>query len=141
MCNSFKNHNLVVFIFSVDCQGKEIYCVEASPQCTIFKMNDACTFAGRRFCVHKRHFQQYFSYIVVVSFIGGGSWRTRRKPPICRYIPFILYATIPFFTFIYLVFQGIKFQWVCFLYIKVVLCCLKALLHHPLYTLLLLKTI
>jgi hypothetical protein len=27
------------------------------------------------------HFQQYFSYIVVVSFIGGGN---RRKPPTCR---------------------------------------------------------
>jgi hypothetical protein len=25
-----------------------------------------------------------FSYIVEVSFIGGGNWRTRRKPLICR---------------------------------------------------------
>ena len=32
----------------------------------------------------KRHFQQYFSYIVAVSFIGGGNRRTRRKPPTCR---------------------------------------------------------
>ena len=32
----------------------------------------------------KRHFQQYFSYIVVVSFIGGGNWRNRRKPLTCR---------------------------------------------------------
>jgi len=32
----------------------------------------------------KRHFQQYFSYIVAVSFIGGGNWRTWRKPPTCR---------------------------------------------------------
>jgi hypothetical protein len=31
-----------------------------------------------------RHFQQYFSYTVVVSFIGGGKWRTRRKPPTCH---------------------------------------------------------
>jgi len=22
-----------------------------------------------------RHFQQYFSYILVISFIGGGNWR------------------------------------------------------------------
>jgi hypothetical protein len=28
-----------------------------------------------------RHFQQYFSYIVVVTFIGGGN---RRKSPTCR---------------------------------------------------------
>jgi len=30
------------------------------------------------------HFQHYFSYIVMISFIGGGNWSTRRKPPICR---------------------------------------------------------
>jgi len=29
-------------------------------------------------------FQLYFSYIVAVSFIGGGNWSTRRKPPTCR---------------------------------------------------------
>jgi hypothetical protein len=28
--------------------------------------------------------QQYFSYVVAVSSIGGGSRRTRRKPPTCR---------------------------------------------------------
>ena len=28
----------------------------------------------------QRHFQQYFSYIVAVSFIGGGNQSTRRKP-------------------------------------------------------------
>jgi hypothetical protein len=27
-----------------------------------------------------RHFHQYFSYIVAVSFIGGGNQSTRRKP-------------------------------------------------------------
>jgi len=31
-----------------------------------------------------RHFQQYFSYMEAVRFIGGGNRRTRRKPPICR---------------------------------------------------------
>ena len=30
------------------------------------------------------HFQQYFSYIVPVSFIGGGNQMIRRKPPNCR---------------------------------------------------------
>jgi hypothetical protein len=29
-------------------------------------------------------FQQYFSYIVVVSFIGGGNWNARRKLLTCR---------------------------------------------------------
>ena len=29
-----------------------------------------------------RHFQQYFRYIVAVSFIGGGNLSTRRKTPI-----------------------------------------------------------
>jgi len=30
-----------------------------------------------------RHFQQYFFYIVAVSFIGGGTRSNRRKPPSC----------------------------------------------------------
>jgi len=29
----------------------------------------------------EHHFQQYFSYIMAVSFIGGGKWR---KPPTCK---------------------------------------------------------
>ena len=32
----------------------------------------------------QRHFQQYFSYIVAVSFIGGGNQSTQRKPPTCH---------------------------------------------------------
>ena len=32
----------------------------------------------------ERHFQQYFRYIMKVSFIGGGNWSTRRKPQTCR---------------------------------------------------------
>jgi hypothetical protein len=32
----------------------------------------------------QRQFQQFFSYIVAVSFIGGGNRSTRRKPPTCR---------------------------------------------------------
>ena len=32
----------------------------------------------------KCHFQQYFSYIVAVSFIGGWNRSTRRKPLTCR---------------------------------------------------------
>jgi hypothetical protein len=31
-----------------------------------------------------RYFQQYFSYMVAVSFIGGGNRSTHRKPPTCR---------------------------------------------------------
>ena len=30
------------------------------------------------------YIQQYFSYVVAVSYIGGGSLRARRKPPTCR---------------------------------------------------------
>ena len=32
----------------------------------------------------KRHFQQYFSYIVAVRFIGGGNRSPRRKQPTFR---------------------------------------------------------
>ena len=34
--------------------------------------------------VRVRILQQYFSYIVAVSFIGGGNHNTQRKPPTCR---------------------------------------------------------
>ena len=34
-------------------------------------------------CGVLRHFQQYFSYFVEVSFIGGGNRSTRRKPQSC----------------------------------------------------------
>jgi len=30
-----------------------------------------------------RHFQQYFSYIVAVSFTGGGNWR--KSPPVASH--------------------------------------------------------
>jgi len=39
-----------------------------------------------------RHFQQYFSYIVVVSFIDGGKRRIRRQLPNCRK-PLIIFIT------------------------------------------------
>ena len=32
----------------------------------------------------ERHIQQYFSYIMAVSFIDGGNRSTRRKLPTCR---------------------------------------------------------
>jgi ABC-type spermidine/putrescine transport system permease subunit II len=45
-----------------------------------------------------RHFQQYFSYIVTVSFIGGGNRSTRRKPPTCNKsmtnCPFVLFLLV-----------------------------------------------
>jgi hypothetical protein len=34
----------------------------------------------------KHHFQQYFSYILAVSFIGEGNQRSRTKPPTCKEI-------------------------------------------------------
>ena len=41
------------------------------------------------------HFEQYFSYIVAVSFIGGGNWSTRRKPPITDKLYHIMLYTSP----------------------------------------------
>jgi hypothetical protein len=36
------------------------------------------------FMVFNATFNNYFSYIMTVSFIGGGNRSTRRKPPTCR---------------------------------------------------------
>ena len=35
-------------------------------------------------CLLFGHFQQYFSYIMAVNFIGGGNRSTLRKPPTCH---------------------------------------------------------
>ena len=59
--------------------------------------HDPCTYKkcqGQGYGV-QRHFQQYFSYIVACSFIGGGN---RRKPPACRksLTNFITYCCIEY---------------------------------------------
>ena len=41
-----------------------------------------CKLVGLQCLLRHFHFQQYFSYIVAVSFIGRGNRSTRRKPPI-----------------------------------------------------------
>ena len=48
-------------------------------QCLLF-------FICKEYCWHiiYCHFQQNFSYIVAVSFIGGGNRSTQWKPPTCR---------------------------------------------------------
>jgi hypothetical protein len=48
------------------------------------------------------HFQQYFSYIVVISFTGGGNRSTRRQPPTCR-------KTLT--SFIIQLYRGGQFYW------------------------------
>jgi hypothetical protein len=47
-----------------------------------------------------RQFQQYFSYIVAVSFIGGGHQSTRKKPLTCRksLANFITYCCIEYIS-------------------------------------------
>ena len=52
------------------------------------------------------HFQQYFSYIVAVSCIGGGNWSTRRKQPTCcKWLTFIIRKTLSFlFLFVTFIF-------------------------------------
>ena len=42
------------------------------------------TVIKKRWYSVQRHFQQYFSYIVVVRFIGGGNRSTQKKPPTCH---------------------------------------------------------
>ena len=53
----------------------------------------------------KRHFQQYFSYIVAVGFIGGGNRSTQRKRPTGRksLTKFIMYR-------LHLAWAGLMYQ-------------------------------
>jgi hypothetical protein len=48
------------------------------------KRNSTQLFAQRAIKGLRRGFDQYVSYIVGVSFIGGANRSTRRKPPTCR---------------------------------------------------------
>ena len=50
---------------------------------TIPKYAITLIFYGYGYCVW-RHFQQFFRYIMSVSFIGGGNQSTGRKLPTCR---------------------------------------------------------
>jgi hypothetical protein len=51
--------------------------------------------------VRVRILQQYFSYIVVVSFIGGGNHNTQRKPPTCRMSLTNYQKIINYFVFLF----------------------------------------
>jgi hypothetical protein len=50
--------------------------------------------------------QQYFSYIVAVSFIGGGNWSTRRNPPTYRKSLTTLSPLIGILSFVFLISQS-----------------------------------
>jgi hypothetical protein len=56
----------------------------------------------------ERHFQQYFSYIMAVSFFGEGNRNTLRKPPTClmsltNFVTIFMYVAI--FCFVLIVHQ------------------------------------
>ena len=53
-------------------------------------------------------FNNCFSYIMMVSFIGGGNWSTRRKPPTCRKSLTKLYTIILYRA--HLIMSGIRIQ-------------------------------
>ena len=46
--------------------------------------SDRKTLYGILVSVFSKEFQQYFSYIMTISFIGGGNQSTQRKPPTCH---------------------------------------------------------
>ena len=64
MCTSFYTCQGGIFLGHTPCSPGNMF---------------VCLFAGVQ-----RHLQQYFSYIVAVSFIGGENRRIRRKPPTCH---------------------------------------------------------
>ena len=89
----WQNHlciNYSLYICTSYVSQKQHYCVPIRRVCcrvkstfnTLYKSNRG-DLDGLYYGI-LRHFQQYFSYIVAVSFIGGGNRSTWRKPPTCR---------------------------------------------------------
>jgi hypothetical protein len=70
------------YFFSGDFQGQEG--VRIMHQCALCnpKYGTLYYIMGYGYGAY-RHFQQYFSYIVTISFIGGGNQSTRRKQLTC----------------------------------------------------------
>jgi hypothetical protein len=60
-------------------------------------LNETKNYLTLRFQFFKLQIQQYFSYILAVSFIGGGNRNTRRKPQVttnyCRKFVFYVYIS------------------------------------------------
>ena len=55
--------------------------IKCTTNCPLFSVRRGLLYLFMVRVMMLSHFQQYFSYIVAVSFIGGGN---RRKPPTCH---------------------------------------------------------
>jgi hypothetical protein len=83
----YSHHLLLKYMRKVTCIC--VLWLSILPLSTIFfiefwKCSECDIFLFYILFIINRHFQQYFSYIVAISFIGGGSRSTRRKRPTCR---------------------------------------------------------
>ena len=76
--NIIYHFKIFYFIFEVPV----ILSVRRDTRCPVNNFN--IILFGWLYGALKRHFQQYFSYIVAVNFIGGGNRNTQKKPPTCR---------------------------------------------------------
>ena len=60
--------------------------IEKLPVCSkMYSLTSIFSYSMLGVVVFHANFQQYFSYIVVVIFIGGGNCSTWRKPVICAF--------------------------------------------------------
>ena len=60
--------------------------IEKLPVCSkMYSLTSICSYSMLGVVMFHANFQQYFSYIVVVIFIGGGNCSTWRKPVTCAF--------------------------------------------------------
>ena len=81
------NHNICMFYFLHYLKNNNAATTQwkrsIEPFCRLSFTIPHSFFRGNGYSIW-RPFQQYFSYLVVVCYIGEGNRRTRRKPPTCR---------------------------------------------------------
>jgi hypothetical protein len=77
---SIIEYGKLLFPHSYKGKGLDAFGVSAFTCVLVRKKKPPRSNKGQFFCLKWRRFQQYFSNIEVVSIIGGGNWRTQRKP-------------------------------------------------------------
>ena len=80
ICCSMHLNDSIIRLFQLQIEQKFTNATQKTPSA---EQNKIYWGEGKAYDI-QRYFQEYFSYVMAVSFIGGGTRSTRRKPTPCR---------------------------------------------------------